>query len=1268
MKEEDDGEEQLLRKVALQSAKSIFLARLRAEDELLRTKEELWKQSEWLRVTLASIGDAVITTDTEGMVLSLNAIAESLTGWTQQEGQGRPLEEVFRIINEENRQPVENPVERALTEGRIVGLANHTILIARDGTRMSIDESAAPIRDNKGNIYGVVLIFRSIAERKQAEKALRESERELADFFENASVGLHWVGEDGTILRVNQAELSLLGYQHEEYVGHNIAKFHVDEKVIADILHRLSVGETLRDYESRMRCKDGSIKHVLIDSSVLWEDGKFIHTRCFTRDITERKRAELRLAVQNGVSHSLAESNSLHEAAPKILHSICKHLEWHVGALWRVDENGKVIHCVEVYHQPDIKVTQFETVSRECAFEQGIGLPGRVWESGKSIWIGDVVRDNNFPRAAVAAAEGLHGAFGFPIILNEEVLGVMEFFSHEIRRPEPELLEMMTALGSQIGQFIDRKRAERALRASEARKTAILNTSLDSIITCDHTGVVLEFNPAAEQTFGFHRADVLGLDMADLIIPLRLRKRHRQALEHYLITGEGTILNRRIEMTALRADGSEFPVELAITRIPGEGLPLFTAYIRDITERKLADEALRESESRFRQLADALPQIVWTARPDGFIDYYNERWYEYTGFPRGDYGDQSWKPILHPDDVQRCVDTYYNCVRTGSLYQIEYRFKDRRTGGYRWFLGRAYPVRDGQGGIVRWIGTCTDIDDTKRNEESTRFLADASAALAELTDYESTLQKVAALAIPFFADWCAVDMKESDGSLRRLAVTHSDPAKMQLAHELFRRYPPRVDDPHGIMKVLRTGMPDWVESIPDVLLAESAQDEEHLQIMRKLGLKSYICVPLKTRGKTLGVMTFVTAESGRIYNADDLQAAKDLAHRAVIAIENASLLSTLKESDKRKDEFLAILAHELRNPLAPIRNAIQILRAKGPDVPELQLARDVIDRQVEQMTRLVDDLLDVSRITRGKIELRKQRVELRSVLNDAIESSRPLIEQWGHTLKVEIPSEPIILNADPIRLAQVLLNLLNNAAKYTEQGGHIWLAAERKGEQVVVRVKDTGVGIPTGMLPHIFEMFTQVDRTIERSQGGLGIGLTLAQRLVVMHGGELEAKSQGLEQGSEFIVRLPVAEDKDRNVWQDSAMDKPMPVTQRRILIVDDNQDSAESLAVFLKIMGHEVSVAYDGLAAVKEAEVFQPGIILLDIGLPKLNGYEVARRIRELYGDHVILIALTGWGQQEDRRRSKEAGFNHHLTKPVEFDDLNKLLTDVNPHDLSNN
>jgi PAS domain S-box-containing protein len=797
-------------------------------------EQALQKKSESLRITLSSIGDGVITTDAEGQVASLNPVAESLTGWTEPEAQGKPLNYVFRIIKEQSREPAENPATRALREGRIVGLANHTVLISKDGTERAIDDSAAPIRDEEGHVTGVVLIFRDVTEAQQAAQA---------------------------------------------------------------------------------------------------------------------------------------------------------HL----------------------------------------------------------------------------------------------------------------------------------------------RLSAIVESSDDAIISKNLDGIIVSWNKGAERLYGYTAEEVVGKPLSILIPP-------------------------------------DHPDELP-----------------SIMERLKRGERIEHFETK-------------RLRKDG-----------------------------SPVDVSVTIS----------------------------------PVKRADGRIIGASKIARDITASKRAGQTARFLADASAALAELTDYESTLQQLARLAVPFFADWCAVDIQETDGSLRRLALTHTDPAKVQLVHELDQRYPPRLSKRHGIVEVLRTGKPEWVSEISDSLLTDFAQSQEHLSLVQRLGLKSYICVPLKSRTKVLGALTFVMAESGRIYDASHVRAAGDLAHRAVVAIENASLLAELRESDRRKDEFLAMLAHELRNPLAPIRNAAHVLRVKGSALPEVQWARDVIDRQVQQMTRLIDDLLDVSRITRGKIELRKEQVELATVVSSAVEASGPLIEKSGHQLIVMVPEEPVHLEADLTRLSQALSNLLNNAAKYTDRGGRIWLTAERQSDQVLIRVKDTGIGIATEMLPRIFEMFKQVDRSLERSEGGLGIGLTLVQRLVEMHGGTVEAHSSGLGKGSEFVLHLPAAlEDKKQNPPRVADRQNAETLISCRILVVDDNHDSVDSLAILLRAMGNEVHTAHDGLEAVDATAEFQPHVVLLDLGLPKLNGFEAARRIREQPGGlERVLIALTGWGQEEDRRRSKEAGFDHHLTKPIDFDVLRESL-----------
>jgi signal transduction histidine kinase len=371
----------------------------------------------------------------------------------------------------------------------------------------------------------------------------------------------------------------------------------------------------------------------------------------------------------------------------------------------------------------------------------------------------------------------------------------------------------------------------------------------------------------------------------------------------------------------------------------------------------------------------------------------------------------------------------------------------------------------------------------------------------------------------------------------------------------------------------------------------------------------------------------------------------------------------LKKADRSKNEFLATLAHELRNPLAPIRAAVKILQLQSRPTPESRSALDVIERQTRQMTRLIDDLLDIARITSNKMELRREQIELSAVLDAAVETSRPLIEQRGHKLMVKAPSAPIHIDGDVVRLAQVISNLLNNAAKYTERGGRIWLTAARKGNEALIKVRDTGMGISAEILPQIFEMFTQAERTINGSAGGLGIGLTLVKRLVEMHGGTITAQSDGRGKGSEFIVRVPLtsselAQPEIRARQKERKSKKGRPI---RILVVDDNQDSADSLGLLMKLMGNEVRVVNDGLEAVDVANKFEPRVVLLDIGLPTLDGYETAKRIRQQpWGSQAVLIAVTGWGEAVDRQRSTKAGFDHHLVKPVDPDVLTNLLASL--------
>jgi signal transduction histidine kinase/CheY-like chemotaxis protein len=421
----------------------------------------------------------------------------------------------------------------------------------------------------------------------------------------------------------------------------------------------------------------------------------------------------------------------------------------------------------------------------------------------------------------------------------------------------------------------------------------------------------------------------------------------------------------------------------------------------------------------------------------------------------------------------------------------------------------------------------------------------------------------------------------------------------------------------------------------------------------------------------IALVSFATATLARYAANHDVEALRiDMLQLCVTAVALpwfifiGNRVKRFKEADRRKDEFLATLAHELRNPLAPIRMGAQILRMAGADSPA-QPVLPMMERQLQHLTRLLDDLLDVSRITRGKVALRVERIDLRHAIQAAIETSRPAIEEMRHVFAASLPDQPLWVDADPIRIAQVISNLLTNAARYTPEGGHIALKAERRGSDVEVRVSDTGYGIPHERLESIFDMFTQLESPIAKPAGGLGIGLSLAKGLVALHHGTIEARSEGPGKGSEFRVRLPAAPIRAGDAA--TAASKAILTNKQKILVVDDNRDAASSLATFLELTGHDVRVAHDGEDAIRVSEAFRPHTVLLDLGMPGVDGYEACRRIRgTATGKNMRIIAVTGWGQEEDRRKALLAGFDMHLVKPVSPDTLMQLLDDTRVHETT--
>ncbi len=679
--------------------------------------------------------------------------------------------------------------------------------------------------------------------------------------------------------------------------------------------------------------------------------------------------------------------------------------------------------------------------------------------------------------------------------------------ARQIRDPQGKSERVLLA----IEDITERKQAEQGFRQRTAQLETLLNEVPLGVYLVGGDFRIRYVSATTFPVFG-DIPDLIGRDFDEVIHilwPKAYADEIVQLFRHTLETGEPYSTPERVEERLDR--GVTEIYEWQINRIPlPEGGYGVVCYFRDIAIQARARAAIAESKRRLQFVMESAPQKIFTAKPNGDVDYFNPQWSEFTGLSFEQIQDWGWTQFIHPDDLAENIRVWQRSIDTGEPFLFEHRFR-RADGEYRWHIGRALPMRDAEGRTVMWIGSDTDIHEQRQTENRLR-----------------------------------------------------------------------------------------------------------------------------------------------------------------------QLTTDLAESDRRKDEFLAMLAHELRNPLAPIRNALQVMRlqqsgegrvasgekegASGDPLATrhspLTTTFAMMERQIGQMVRLVDDLLDVSRISRGKIELRGGRIELASVVNHAVEAARPLLESGDHELTVTLPPQPIYLHGDPTRLAQVVGNLLSNACKFTDKGDRIWLTVEREDAQAVIRVRDTGIGIAADQLPRIFDMFMQVDTSLERSVGGLGVGLTLVKNLVEMHGGAVEVHSAGVGQGSEFVVRLPVLVETPK---PEPTVSEPTPTAARRILLVDDNRDSAESLAMLLTLAGNETHTAHDGLEAVEAAAAFRPDVVLLDIGLPKLNGYEACRRIREQpWGKTMVLVAVTGWGQEEDRRKSKDAGFDAHMVKPVDYAALMKLLASL--------
>lgn len=989
-----------------------------------------------------SSSDAIFSKALDGTLLSWNPAAEEIYGYSAQEMIGR---NVSLLAPPELAHEIRDILERIKGGERIALL--ETERVRKDGHRIQVSLSVSPMMDASGQIIAASTVARDITERKEMELALKENEQRFRTMA-NSIPQLAWMANaDGFITWYNDKWYQYTGTTPEQMEGWGWQSVH-DPEVLPSVMKQwqgsIATGEPF-DMTFPLRGADGRFRLFLTRVQPLKDHhGRVVQWFGTNTDVDELKRAEeelresearLRLAQESamvGIWDWMVETGAL-DFTPELVKlyglppgSINTYRDWR-----------------DRVHPDDIAVIESrrdEAIARHEPFDLEFRA---LHASGQYRWI---------------ATKG--GA------LYDDTGKAIRIFGVNI-------------------DITERKRAEEALRQSRERLAWVLEVTgvglwlnelpLGRLNWDDRTRELFFVPPGVDPTIDlfWQRLHPDDREPTRLAVEAALRDRTSYAIDHRAIdpaTGEVRWI-RSAGQAAYAADGTP-------TRFDGINY--------DISERKRAEEALRNSEQLYRAIGESIDYGVWVCEPDGRNIYASESFLKLVGLTQQQCSDFGWGDILHPDDAEHTIAAWKECVRTGGTWDIEHRCKGV-DGQWHAILARGVPVRDEKGEITCWAGINLDISRIKEAEQA------------------------------------------------------------------------------------------------------------------------------------------------------------------------------LRDADRHKDEFLAMLAHELRNPLAPVRNAVTVLQYAGSTDPRLQRQSGIISRQVTHMARLLDDLLDVSRITRGKIVLQKQPVHLTDVLAHAVETATPLVQSRNQTLHVTDPPDKLLVEGDPDRLAQVVGNLLNNALKYTHEGGEIWLEAKREGGQAVICVRDNGMGIAPEMLPRIFELFAQADRTLGHAQGGLGIGLTMVHRLVQMHGGTVDAHSAGLGYGSEFIVRLPALPEPGElpaHPTEPALKNQNRDRQTRRILVVDDVVDAADTLAEVLELWGHEVHKVHDGEAAVEAVRQLHPEVVLLDIGMPGMDGFEVARVLRREHPNQpMLLVALTGYAQDSDRQEALRAGFDAHLSKPVDLDTLRTVL-----------
>ncbi|MFB2938532.1 PAS domain S-box protein [Aerosakkonemataceae cyanobacterium BLCC-F154] len=1153
---------------------------------------------------------------------------------------------------------------------------------------------------------GVLLLLRYLhsvlTQRKIAKEALRESEARFRSLTDVTMEGII-IHENGKVLDVNPAFARMFGYELNEVVGMSAEDFVTAESW-------LIVGEKVASgsedpYQIIAVRKDGTTFPLEVIGRTYIYQGRSVRVAS-VRDLSNSQKAEEALIASEERFRA-----TFNQAAVGMAH-VSQDGKWLYVNQKLCDivgyskEELLTMTFQEITYAEDLDI-DLEYVRKILAQEiQTYSMEKRyIRKDGSLVWInltGSLVRDT--------ANVTLRDRTGKP----DYFIAVIEDISQR-KQTELELSNRakQQATIAHLGQRalsgikLDSLMDETAILISETLEVEyckILELLPDGKAFFLRSGIGWQPGLVGNKTIGARLDSQAGYTLIcqEPVVVTDLRKENRfhepqLLLQHGVISGMSVIIAGENQPWGVLGAHSRKPrifTEDDINFFQAVANILAEAIARQqLLEKKQAARArAEENEQYYRLLTEAIPQIVWTTKPNGEIDYFNHRWYEYTGLSVEESLGSGWQTVLHPDDREFSRLCWLQAVETGNTYVVEYRLRSP-DGSYRWYLGRGLPVRDRDGKIVRWLGTCTDIEDQKRAQsERTELLKREQAAknivqrLQAVTDVvlnHLSLEELLQDSLERISEIC-----HADTAAILLKDTQSNNLKVRAVKGLEEEFRQEFCIPLG------EGFAGKIaEKLQPMIIEKDAYNHVFSPVLQERKVQSLMGAPLIIAGRLLGVIHVGTLDIHE-FTPEDLRLLELVADRIALAIDRANIyeaqreaLNQAQEANRIKDEFLAIVSHELRTPLNSILGWAQMLRTRQLSQETINKALETIERNAKQQVNLIDDILDISRIIRGKIRLSIQLVNLAEVIDDVIETIKPATEAKSIQLVSILEPSVGLVAGDRSRLQQIVLNLLSNAVKFTSENGQIEIKLsvleDRTNKYAQVQVRDTGKGIGTDFLPHVFEGFRQEDGSITRSHGGLGLGLTIVRRLVELHGGTVQAYSEGEGKGATFTVKLPLIKEHEKlnylpsnneyNLMEFSLSSSSLTVASAsllglRILVVDDDIDNCELVANVLTQYGALVKIAFSAKEALNIIQKLKPDVLVSDLGMPGEDGYTLIRKIRELEASGgaticAVAIALSAFARDEDRRQAIQAGFQMHVPKPVEPENLAKVVATLVKH-----